>query len=177
MKTIKKTLMSLTLCLMGLTLTAQSMNDQILSGVQNPDDYETIELAQMDPKLSTFMNMVALSDLGVSWKLSNENHTILIPTNQAFDEMTVEKYLHLTDPKNKGDLMKFVQYHFLPQKYTKRDFKDNDVIDTEGDKIQIAGSTSFDNVFIGGGKIIKTVEASDGIVHVVNGVVAPSGMY
>lgn len=162
------------ICFLSISLSAQSVNDQILSGVQNPTDYETIELAQMDPNLSTFMNLVALSGFGVSWKLTAEDHSVLIPTNQAFDEMSVERYLHLTDPANKGDLMRFVKYHFLPNKVSKRDFNDADVIDTEDEQIEIAGSSTFNTVYLGGAKVIKSLEASDGIVHVVNGVVQPT---
>lgn len=176
-RTIKNEILTMVMALFSLAAFAQSMNDQILSGVQNPTDYETIELAQMDPNLSTFMNLVGLSGLGVSWKLSEDKHTVLIPTNEAFKEMTVERYLHLTNPENRKDLIKFVRYHFLPQEYTERDFKNNDVINTEGSKIEIVGSSTFDNVYLGGGKVIKTVDASDGIVHVVNGVVEPTGNY
>lgn len=161
--------------LISFNLSAQSANDQILSGVQNPEGYETIQLAQMDPNLSTFMNLVALSDFGVSWKLTNQEHTVLIPTNQAFDEMSIEKYLHLTNPENKADLVRFVKYHFLPNKASKREFSESDIVATQSDEeIKVSADPAFDVVYVGGGKIIKSLEASDGYVHIVNGVVEPN---
>ncbi|MGB7393748.1 MAG: fasciclin domain-containing protein [Pricia sp.] len=161
--------------ILSLNVSAQSANEQILAGVESPGDYETIQLAQMDSNLSTFMNLVALSDFGASWKLTDEEHTVFIPTNQAFDEMSVEKYTHLTDPENKADLVRFVKYHFLPSKATQTDFDNADIIDTQSeDKITVTMDGTFGTVYVGGAKVIKSMEASDGVVHIVNGVVNPN---
>jgi uncharacterized surface protein with fasciclin (FAS1) repeats len=162
--------------LLSLSVSAQSANDQILAGVQSPGDYETIELAQMDPNLSTFMNLVALSDFGASWKLTDQEHTVFIPTNQAFDELSVEKYLHLTNPKNKADLVRFVKYHFLPNNVTKSGFEDSQVISTQSaeEEITVSADSTFDTVYVGGARIIKSMEASNGVVHIVNGIVNPN---
>lgn len=159
---------------LSFTMTAQSVNDEILAGVPNPGDYETIELAQMDPNLSTFMNLVALSNFGTSWKLTDNEHTVMIPTNQAFNEMSIERYLHLTNPKNSADLVRFVKYHFLPNRVNKNEFNDSQVITTQGqDEISVSSDSNFDAVYIGGAKVIKSLEASDGNVHILNGVINP----
>ncbi len=142
-KRVTKTL-AFTICLLflGLTVTAQSSNEDILASVENPENYETIELAQMDKNLSTFMNMVALSDFGVSWKLTDVEHTVLIPTNDAFNEMTIDEYLYLTNPKNKVDLVRFVKYHFIPSKVMSYDLKNSQVITTESPNEEITVSVN-----------------------------------
>lgn len=161
--------------LMSHGLSAQSANEQILSGIENPADYETIQLAQMDPNLSTFMNLVALSDFGVSWKLTDQEHSVLIPTNQAFNEMSIKKFLHLTNPENKADLVRFVKYHFVPNRTTKSEFSEADILSTQTDEqITVSADPTFNLVYVGGAKIIKSLEASDGNIHIVNGVVQPN---
>ncbi len=147
-----------------------------MCSIENPGNYEAIELAQMDRNLSTFMNLFALSGLGASWKIADEEFTILIPTNAAFDEMSIDRWNHLTNPKNQTDLIRFVRYHFIPKKVLKRELKDDQIIETGVDEeIAVSASATFDTVYIAGAKIIKAdIQASDGIIHIMNGVVEPN---
>ncbi len=163
-------------CFLSISVYSQSNNDEILGHIENPENYETIELAQMDRKLTTFMNLVALSDLGVSWKLADQEFTVLIPTNSAFDEMTIDRWNHLTNPEHRADLIRFVKYHFIPNKVMKSEFKDNQIMETgQEEEIMVYANENFDTVTIGGAKIIKAdIQASDGIIHVTNGIVKPN---
>lgn len=158
----------------GFFAYAQSSNDEILNNVKNAGDYTTFELVSMDKDLSTFANLVAMSGLAVSMQLA-EGHTLFVPTNAAFDEMTIERYTSLTDPKNKSNLIKFVKNHVMPTKHSKFDFKDDQVITTpDNNEISVSKGIS-DDVFISGSRIIKSdIEASNGMLHIVNGVIDPS---
>lgn len=161
------------LCI-GFTAHTQSSNDEILNNVKNLGDYTTFEVVSMDKDLSTFANFVALSGLAVSMQLA-EGHTLFVPTNAAFDEMTIERYTSLTDPKNKSELIQFVKNHVMPTKHSKSDFKNDQVITTpDNNEISVSKNT-FDNVFISGSRIIKSdIEASNGVIHIVNGVIDPN---
>lgn len=175
-KTFKHLATIIGVCFLSLSAFSQSRNDEILGSVENPGNYTTIELAQMDRSLSTFMNLVALSDMGASWKLADEEFTIFIPTNAAFDEMEIERWNHLTNPKNQTDLIRFVKYHFVPKKIMKYDFEDDQIISTGvEEEIAISADGTFDTVYVGGAKIIKAdIEASDGIIHIMNSIVEPN---
>jgi uncharacterized surface protein with fasciclin (FAS1) repeats len=129
----------------------------------------------MDRNLSTFTNLVFISGLAPSM-LMTDDHTVFIPTNEAFKEMSIDNFLHLTNPKNRGDLIRFIKYHFLPNKVMKFDLKDSQIISTQGDEeITVSVDEPFGIAYIGAAKIIKSdIEASNGVIHVVNNVIRPT---
>lgn len=75
--------------------------------------------------------------------------TLFVPTNSAFDDMTQERYTHLTNPDNKTDLIKFIQYHIMPTKHMESAFEDNQVITTAAEDEITVSKDIYDNVFIG----------------------------
>lgn len=152
---------------------SQSANDEILGGVENTSSFKIVELAQMDRNLSTFMNLVSMADLGPSMALADD-YTLLIPTNDAFAEMTIERFAFLTNPKNQVQLLDFIKYHVIPKKLMAFDFKGEDVLSNDGGKdINVTYNSS--TFYVGSAKVIKAdIVASDGVIHVVNGIVAPT---
>ncbi len=166
--------LTLTLIFFSFTVSAQSDNDELLNKVENSKSYNTFQLVTMDKELSTFANLVILSGLMESMQFT-EGHTLLVPTNEAFDEMTVERFTHLTNPKNSTELITFVKHHVMPEKQMMVNFEDNQVITTPDDKEITVSKDSYDNVFISGSKIIKSdIAASNGVIHIVNGVIDPN---
>lgn len=158
---------------LGFTVQAQTEDDKILEGVQNPKMFETIDLATMDKELSTFTNLIMLSGLGVSMELA-DNHTLLVPTNEAFADMSIEQFAKLTDPKNKAQLLEFVKFHVIPKKVMAEDFEGEDIISTDVEQ-EIAVDYNNGIVTVGGARVIKAdIEASNGVIHIVNGVIQPS---
>lgn len=158
----------------NFTASAQSYNDGILSKVESPKNYTTFQLITMDKDLSTFANMVLLSGLAKSMQLT-DGHTLFVPTNQAFNDMTIERFTHLTNPKNSTDLTAFVKHHVMPTKQMKSAFEDSQVITTPDENEITVEEDTYDNVFISGSKIITSdIEASNGVIHIVNGVIDPS---
>lgn len=151
-----------------------SSNDDILSQIKTPKDYTTFELVAMDKDLSTFANFVSLSGLATSMQLA-DGHTLFVPTNAAFNDMTIERFAYLTNPKNQVDLVKFVKHHVMPTNQMASAFNDGQVITTPDDKEITVEENSYDDIFISGSKIIKSdIEASNGVIHIVNGVIDPS---
>lgn len=174
MKTTQFFAMAAALIFFSFTATAQSYNDGILSKVESPKNYTTFQLISMDKDLSSFANMVLLSGLAQSMKMT-DGHTLFVPTNQAFNDMTIERFTHLTNPKNSTDLIAFVKHHVMPTKQMKFAFEDGQVITTPDEKEITVDQDSYDNVFISGSKIIKSdIEASNGVIHIVNGVIDPN---
>lgn len=161
------TLLTVCICT-GVSLSAQSSNMQILNQVNNPNLYKTIDLAHMDRNLSTFTNLVVLSGLSTSMHMTDA-HTLFIPTNDAFRDMTIERFAELTNPKNKPELIAFVKRHYLPSTVLSNEFKDSQVISTGNNEEITVAADNYGNVFIGGAKIIKPdIKALNGTVHIVN---------
>jgi|GEM_PF-854042 len=164
----------LTLLLFNVTAMAQWDGNKVFNEVDNTENYTTLELAAMDKNLSTFVNMVKLSGLAPSMLMTDE-HTVFIPTNDAFMDISIENYAELTNPKNQAELMKFVRYHILPKEHKKWEFEDSQVIDFDSpDEISVS-KDMYDNVYIGGAKIIRSdIAASNGIIHIVNDIITPN---
>lgn len=176
MKTRIKNLvaMALTFLVFSFTTSAQWDGDKVFKTVSDTKNYTTLELASMDKNLSTFVNLVRLSGLAPSMLLTDE-HTVFIPTNDAFRDISIARFSELADPKNKSQLITFIQYHFMPNKHMQFAFKDSQVITSPSpDEISVS-KDSYDNVFIGGAKIIRSdIEASNGVIHIVNDVIVPN---
>lgn len=98
--------------------------------------------------------------------------TVFAPTNEAFaalPEGTVESLLL---PENKAALAKILTRHAAPGTYKTAYLKDGGTIYmATGDYLPIV---IVDGVyFVGGAKILGSVECSNGIVHVVDKVILP----
>ena len=156
------------------SLSAQWRSDEVLSDIQNPKSYSTIELAQMDRNLSTFTNLVFLSGLAPSM-LMTDDHTVFIPTNEAFKQMQIENFMHLTNPENRADLITFLKYHFLPNRAVLSKFNNSQIIMAQdGKEINVSYDQPIGMAYIGGARIIKSdIEAKNGVIHIVDSVITP----
>jgi uncharacterized surface protein with fasciclin (FAS1) repeats len=146
----------------------------ILSGVENTSEYKTIELINMDKDLSTFANLLTLSGLNISLALTTEPHTLLVPTNEAFSKMSIKRFVELTNPKNKSELVKFMNDHFLSKKYTSYEFKNADVISNGNNtKINIYKDDYY--LSFGGAKVIQAdIKSKNGMIFIIDGFIEPS---
>ena len=155
----------------GFSVSAQSSNMEILNQVNNPNLYKTIDLAYMDGNLSTFTNLVVLSGLSTSMQMTDK-YRLFIPTNDAFRDMTIERFAELTNQKNKTELVAFVKRHILPSTVSSNEFKGSQVI-SKGNSEEIAvAADNYGNVFIGGAKIVKSnIKALNGTIHIANDVI------
>jgi uncharacterized surface protein with fasciclin (FAS1) repeats len=146
----------------------------ILSGVENTSEYKTIELINMDKDLSTFANLLTLSGLNISLALTTEPHTLLVPTNEAFSKMSIKRFVELTNPKNKSELVKFMNDHFLSKKYTSYEFKNADIISNGNNtKINIYKDDYY--LSFGGAKVIQAdIKSKNGMIFIIDGFIEPS---
>lgn len=153
----------------------QVNNNEILAHVEETENYDAMELANLDQNLSTFVDLVELSGLNMSMEFT-DSFTVFIPTNEAFGEMEVARFEELTNPQNRAELVEFIKWHFLPNEVLSIQFDDTQIIQTSGEE-EIAVSTDMDSnvIFIGGAQIIKSdIQTADGIIHIVDAVVEPT---
>lgn len=97
---------------------------------------------------------------------------VFAPTNAAFDALPEGTVDNLLKPENKGALANILKYHVTPGKYDKeflKKFKKLGQANNQDVQIEVKG----DDVFVGGAKIVASVPAGNGIVHVVDKVMLP----
>ncbi|WP_437398560.1 fasciclin domain-containing protein [Flagellimonas lutimaris] len=97
---------------------------------------------------------------------------VFAPTNAAFDALPEGTVEDLLKPENKDALANILKYHVTPGNYSKdflKKFKKLGQANNQNVSVEVKG----DDVFIGGAKIIGSVPAGNGIVHVVDKVILP----
>lgn len=155
--------------------------DQLFATIENTEQYGALELARRDPNFSTFVQLVELSGLSRSFEEAGPV-TVFMPTNEAFNEMDRGEFNRLTDPQNRTDLINFINLHVLNSEVGSAQFGTRQVIETgNGTQIPVTATagpgatpTSPGLISIGGADIVRSdIDVSNGIVHVVNGVISP----
>ncbi len=97
---------------------------------------------------------------------------VFAPTNAAFDALPAGTVEELLKPENKEKLAYILKNHVTPGNYSKdflKKFKKLGQASNENVTVEVNG----DDVFVGGAKIIASVPAGNGIVHVVDKVILP----
>lgn len=97
---------------------------------------------------------------------------VFAPTNSAFDELPEGTVSGLLKPENKAKLAFILKHHVTPGNYSKdflKKFKKLGQASNENVSIEVKG----DDVYVGGAKIIASIKAGNGIVHVVDKIILP----
>lgn len=98
---------------------------------------------------------------------------VFAPTNAAFEALPAGTVEDLLKPENKEKLAYILKHHVTPGNYSK-DFlkKFKKLGQASGEDVSVV--VNGDDVLIGGAKIIASVPAGNGIVHVVDKVILPA---
>lgn len=97
---------------------------------------------------------------------------VFAPTNAAFDALPEGTVSNLLKPENKAQLAYILKHHVTPGNYSKdflKKFKKLGQASNGYVPVEVKG----DDVYVGGAKIIASVSAGNGIVHVVDKVILP----
>lgn len=92
--------------------------------------------------------------------------TVFAPTNAAFEALPPGTVEDLLKPENKSKLAKIVTSHAAPGKFTLELLKDGTQLYMATGQ-HVAVEVREDGTYVNGAKILATVEATNGIVHVV----------
>lgn len=99
--------------------------------------------------------------------------TVFAPVNSAFDALPAGTVESLLEPENKMKLTSIVQFHAAPGSYDLDHLKDGQsLFVASGHNIRV--EVKDDGTYVHGAKILGTVKASNGIVHVVDKVLLPN---
>lgn len=102
--------------------------------------------------------------------------TVFAPINDAFDQLPEGTVENLVKPENKSQLAYILKNHVAPSNYPvdmllKNIEKGRTLYMASGENVEI--TQEGEDVYVGGAKILGTVKASNGWVHVVDKVILP----
>jgi len=141
----------------------------VVDDVSQPD---IVKIAVGSPAHTTLVAAVKAAEL-VDVLSNTGPFTVFAPTNEAFDKLPKGTVEDLLKPENKDKLADILQYHVLIGGYPEERFSDGSTLGTaSGGSVKI--SVKDGKVIINdSATIIGTVVASNGLVHVVDGVLLP----
>ncbi|HRW62663.1 MAG TPA: fasciclin domain-containing protein [Bacteroidales bacterium] len=172
MKTIRKKLLGFLAIALVATFVFTSCEDDDNDVMPMPTN-DIVQLAQSTASLSTLVTAITTADLATTLKGTGP-FTVFAPSNEAFaalDEGVLETLL-----ANPEVLAEVLQYHVVSGKVMSSDLSNGNVQTLLSGKtisVAISGST----VTLNGSATVATadVEASNGVVHIIDEVLLPEG--
>jgi uncharacterized surface protein with fasciclin (FAS1) repeats len=131
-----------------------------------------VSIAQDTDQLSTLVSAVKAADL-VETLNGDGPFTVFAPTNQAFNNLADGTLDMLLMEENKQKLQGILTYHVVAGKIMSSDLEDGQMVETvQGNKIRVSLA---DGAQINDANVVKAdVEASNGVVHIIDAVIMPS---
>lgn len=135
-----------------------------------------LRIAIGSPDHSTLV--AAVQAAGVENSLVNVGPlTVFAPTNAAFDKLPAGTVDDLLKPENKGRLAYILKHHVAPSNYPietliKNVERGRTLYMASGENVEV--TRQGDDIYVGGIKIVGTVKASNGWVHVIEEVILPT---
>lgn len=97
---------------------------------------------------------------------------VFAPTNEAFAQLPEGTVKDLLKPENKQQLAFILKHHVTPGKYDKEFLKHFKKLGQASD-LNVPVEVKGNDVYVGGAKILASIPAGNGIVHVVDKVILP----
>lgn len=139
-----------------------------------PVGMDVVQTAMASDQFGTLVAAIKQAGL-VETLQSAENITVFAPTDEAFaalPEGTVEKLLK---PENKDTLVAILAYHVLPVEVPAAAVETGSVNTLEGSPVEIEVAEGA--VTINGATVTATdIDASNGVIHVIDQVILPSSI-
>ena len=144
--------------------------------VDTESDANALQVAKSIEDFSTLV--VAIKAGGVEDALVNTGPlTIFAPLNTAFAKLPEGTVENLVKPENKATLAFILTNHVAPANYPIKQLKKEA---KKGRKLYMASGKYLvvenkdGDIYVGGTKILKTVQVSNGWIHVVDDVLVPA---
>lgn len=117
----------------------------------------------------------ALESSGLAATLAGAGpFTVFAPTDQAFAALPQGTFAELLKPENKAVLVKILTYHVVPATVNASALKPGALQTVEGHPIQIGVDPANNQVKVNTAKVIlPNVQASNGVIHVIDRVILP----
>ena len=155
---------------LAMTAAAAVMAGPALAGDAMAEK-DIVDIAAGNDSFSTLVAAVKAADLVDTLK-GEGPFTVFAPVNAAFDALPDGTVEDLLKPENKEQLAAVLTYHVVPGKVMSGDLSNNMMAGTvEGSKVTIMteGGVTVD----GANVVTADIEASNGVIHVIDGVIMP----
>jgi uncharacterized surface protein with fasciclin (FAS1) repeats len=123
--------------------------------------------------LNTFSKAIAAAGLG-SVLAGPGPFTVFAPSDAAFEKLPAGQLDNWLKPENKDQLISVLKYHFAPGRVTGQDvgkLKETKTVNGQSAQIKRAGEGILvDNATI----TTRDVDSSNGVIHVIDQVLAPT---
>ncbi|MDZ7711147.1 MAG: fasciclin domain-containing protein [Roseovarius sp.] len=132
---------------------------------------DIVDIAAGNDAFSTLVAAVTAADLVETLK-GEGPFTVFAPTNEAFAALPEGTVEDLLKPENKDQLIAVLTYHVVPGKVMSSDLTDGMMAATvQGNEVTIG---TEGGVTVDGANVVQAdIEASNGVIHVIDGVIMP----
>ena len=159
----------------GETANSESTESVTLSGQEGVIDDESqkdvVKVAVASADHTTLVAAVKAADLVTS--LSNAGpFTVFAPVNAAFDKLPKGTVEDLLKPENKSKLETILQHHVMTSALAADFFQDGQSMGMV-DGTNVTFTVKDGATYVDGNKILGSVKASNGWVHVIDKVLLP----
>mmetsp|Transcript_11139 Transcript_11139/g.22786 ORF Transcript_11139/g.22786 Transcript_11139/m.22786 type:complete len:161 (+) Transcript_11139:1026-1508(+) len=138
-------------------------------------------------ELSTLTALIIAADAGLDEVLDDNNtpYTLFAPSDRAFENVPEDIRKALLRPKNSATLEAILRYHVAPGVVVAHDINDGAIVRTAYDNMSIrAEKTCFSqngcdefSLAVNDSYIVAAdVEASNGVIHIIDKVLIPSNL-
>lgn len=142
------------------------------SGVVDEDSQPNILQIAINSKDHTTL-VAAVQAAGLEDVLTNAGPlTVFAPTNEAFDKLPEGTVENLLKPENKETLANIITFHAAPGSYAANNIRGvMGIGQATGDKVKVEVKDGI--TYVNGAKVLGSVKASNGYVHVIDQVLLP----
>jgi uncharacterized surface protein with fasciclin (FAS1) repeats len=153
--------------------TEEAMTEDMEDAEATGESGTIVEVAAGNEDFSTLVAAIEAADLVET--LNGEGpFTVFAPTNEAFDALPEGVLDALLLEENQDTLVSILTYHVVPGEVFSTDITDGDVATVEGQTVTLS---TADGVTVNGANVVTAdVEASNGVIHVIDAVLLPPGV-
>jgi len=138
----------------------------------NESQKDVVKVAVGSPDHTTLVKAVQAADLVDA--LSNAGpFTVFAPTNAAFGKLPAGTVEDLLKPENKDKLKAILEHHVMTSALDADFFQDGQSMGMV-DGTNVTFHKKGEVLYIGEAKVIGSVRASNGFVHIIDGVIVPN---
>ncbi len=164
---------------------AASLDAQDAAAAEEADAILRVdEVVLRNPDLSTLARAIKAADLNAALA-AEKPMTLFAPDNGGFDKLGVDTLAELLLPENKGRLAMVLNYHVIPGRLSVEDLRKQikdkggsiEIVTLEGERLNV--SVELDQLRLSdasgnvGSVTQGDLKASNGMVHVIDGVLGP----
>jgi uncharacterized surface protein with fasciclin (FAS1) repeats len=159
------------------TPTTGSMTENAPQTSAPASDKTIVDIAASNPDFSTLVTAVKAA--GLAGTLSGPGpFTVFAPTDAAFEKLPPGTLDTLLQPANKEQLSNVLTYHVVPATVMAADVEPGPVTTVNGATFTVsadAGKVALTDARGGTANVVKTdIVASNGVIHVIDGVLLPT---